>query len=101
MQTVTRSTFGMSALQRRNASLVQACSSSGVWAWLALASIENESAVASIKLSWNFLDRTANMNPPKRCFCELWVNEGGLARRADRLSLSWKAPCLLQRLSRC
>src|SRR3982074_2832394 len=30
MQTVTRSTSGMSALQRRNASLVQACSCSGV-----------------------------------------------------------------------
>jgi hypothetical protein len=30
MQAVTRSTSGISALQRRNASLVQACSCSGV-----------------------------------------------------------------------
>lgn len=47
MHAVTRPTSGMAALQRRNASLLQACSCSGVWALAAADHIENESAVAS------------------------------------------------------
>lgn len=64
MQTVTASTFGIAELQRRNASPVQACSCSGVWASPAAGHIATKSAVASIKLSWTLLDRT-NMNPPE------------------------------------
>src|SRR6201747_678328 len=48
MQAVTRSTSGISELQSRNASPVQAFSCSGVEAWPALAHIAAVSAVASI-----------------------------------------------------
>jgi hypothetical protein len=62
---VTRSTSGISEPQRRNASSLQAACCSGVWASLAAGHIETESAVASIKPNWKFLDRIANMIPPE------------------------------------
>jgi hypothetical protein len=81
MQAVMRATSGMSAPQRRNASPLQACSCSGVWARAALGSIEHTSAVASIKPKWKLLDRTASMNSPEAMFWEVWVNDGGFASR--------------------
>jgi hypothetical protein len=63
-QALTRSTFGISALHRRNASPVHArCPSE---ASAAVGSTKTASAVASIKLSWKFPDRMATMNPPGR-----------------------------------
>jgi len=47
MHAVTRLTSGMAALQSLNASLLQACSCSGVWAPAAADHIETETAVAS------------------------------------------------------
>jgi hypothetical protein len=77
MQAVTRSTSGMSAPQRRNASSLQAACCSGVYASLAAGHIETDSAVASIKPNW-----TADMIPPKPLICELWVTDRELASTA-------------------
>jgi hypothetical protein len=81
MQAVMRATSGMSAPQRRNASPLQACSCSGVWARPALGSIENAKAVASIKPKWKFLDRTASMDSPEAMLWEVWVKDEGFASR--------------------
>jgi hypothetical protein len=81
MQTVTRSTSGISGPHSRNASGEHACCSSGVYARPAVGSIETENAVASSSADWKFLNRTADMDPPKTFMRELWVNAGGLASR--------------------
>jgi hypothetical protein len=89
MQTVTRSTSGISGPHSRNASGEHACCSSGVYARPAVGSIETENAVASSSADWKFLNRTADMNPPKNVMRELWVNAGGLAsRRCGAAALS-------------
>src|SRR6185437_1082487 len=65
MQAVTRSTSGISELQSRNASPVQACCCSGVYARPAVGKNEDESTVASVKPGARPLDRTALMNSPE------------------------------------
>jgi hypothetical protein len=73
----------MSALQRRNASSLQAACCSGVYASLAAGHIETENAAASNKLNWNFLDRTANMIPPETADLRIVGERGRISKHGN------------------
>ena len=69
---------GISALQRRNASSLQAAC-----CWLAAGHIETENVAASNKLNWNFLDRTANMIPPETADLRIVGERGRISKHGN------------------
>jgi len=86
MQTVTRSTSGISALHRRKRVIATGpVAARQCRPGPPPATSTNDSVVANSRPSWTWLDRMADMNiPPKNLSSpirELWVNEGALASR--------------------